>query len=58
MFHYEDKLGSLYANYSKTFFKKLETRIGIRYEYIDYKIRQDGRYRKKDSYGSSFPIYC
>lgn len=56
MFHYEDKLGSLYANYSKTFFKKLETRIGIRYEYIDYKVRQDvAGTERKDSYGSFLP---
>ena len=56
VFHYEDQLSSLYANYSRTFFKKLETRIGIRYEYIDYKIRQDigGAYRK-DGYGSFLP---
>lgn len=56
LFHYEDKLGSLYANYSKTFFKKLETRIGIRYEYIDYKVRQDvAGTERKDSYGSFLP---
>ncbi|WP_185287768.1 outer membrane beta-barrel family protein [Chryseobacterium lactis] len=55
-FHYEDNLSSLYANYSKTFFKKLEARIGIRYEYIDYKIRQDvAGTERKDSYGSFLP---
>ncbi|HCN51762.1 MAG TPA: TonB-dependent receptor [Chryseobacterium sp.] len=55
-FHYEDNLSSLYANYSKTFFKKLEARIGIRYEYIDYKIRQDvAGTERKDSYDSFLP---
>lgn len=56
VFHYEDNISSLYANYSRKFFDKLETRIGIRYEYIDYKIRQDvaGKSRR-DSYGSLLP---
>lgn len=55
-FHYEDNLSSLYANYSKTFFKKLEARIGLRYEYIDYKIRQDvAGTERKDSYGNFLP---
>ncbi|MCX8525632.1 outer membrane beta-barrel family protein [Chryseobacterium formosus] len=55
-FHYEDMIGSAYANYSKTFFEKLETRVGLRYEYIDYKIRQDitGNSRN-ESYGKLFP---
>lgn len=56
VFHYEDNINSLYANYSKTFFKKLETRIGLRYEYIDYKIRQDvAGTSRKDSYGKLMP---
>ncbi|WP_433631500.1 outer membrane beta-barrel protein [Chryseobacterium cucumeris] len=55
-FHYEDNLSSLYVNYSKTFFKKLETRIGVRYEYIDYKVRQDvAGTARKDSYGTFLP---
>ncbi|WP_426474099.1 outer membrane beta-barrel protein [Chryseobacterium balustinum] len=55
-FRYEDNINSLYANFSKTFFKKLETRIGIRYEYIDYKIGQDiAGTSRKDSYGSFLP---
>ncbi|MFZ4929544.1 outer membrane beta-barrel family protein [Chryseobacterium sp. Mn2064] len=55
-FHYEDNLSSLYANYSKTFFKKLETRIGIRYEYMDFKVRQDvAGTERKDSYGTFLP---
>lgn len=56
VFHYEDNINSLYANYSKTFFKKLETRIGLRYEHIDYKIRQDiAGTSRKDSYGKLLP---
>ncbi|KMQ68506.1 TonB-dependent receptor [Chryseobacterium sp. FH2] len=55
-FHYEDNINSLYANYSKTFFKKLETRIGIRYENIHYKMRQDiAGTNRKDSYGTFLP---
>lgn len=55
-FHYEDHLSSLYANYSKTFFEKLETRIGLRYEYIDYKVRQDvAGTERKDAYGTFLP---
>ncbi|MET3036010.1 outer membrane beta-barrel family protein [Chryseobacterium sp. NRRL B-14859] len=55
-FHYEDNISSLYANYSKTFFKKLETRIGLRYEYIDFKVRQDvAGTERKDSYGTFLP---
>ena len=56
IFHYEDNINSLYANYSKTFFKKLETRFGIRYEHIDYKIRQDiAGTSRRDSYGTFLP---
>lgn len=56
VFHYEDYIASLYANYSRTFFKKLETRIGLRYEYIDYKLRQDvAGASRKDSYGTFLP---
>lgn len=56
IFHYEDNINSLYANYSKTFFKKLETRIGMRYEYIDYKMRQDvAGTSRNDSYGKFLP---
>jgi ferric enterobactin receptor len=55
-FHYEDNLSSLYVNYSKTFFKKLETRIGLRYEYIDYKVRQDvAGTERRDSYNTFLP---
>lgn len=56
VFHYEDNINSLYANYSKTFFKKLEARFGIRYEHIDYKMRQDvAGTSRKDSYGTFLP---
>lgn len=55
-FHYKENLNSLYANFSKTFFKKLETRIGLRYEYITFKIKQDiGNIEKTDSYGTLLP---
>lgn len=55
-FHYEDNISSLYATYSKTFFKKLETRIGLRYEYITFKVRQDvAGTSRKDSYGTFLP---
>lgn len=55
-FHYSDNLNSVYANYSAKFFKKLETRIGLRYEYITFKLRQDvGSIEKKNSYGTLLP---
>ncbi|MCD1117384.1 outer membrane beta-barrel protein [Chryseobacterium turcicum] len=55
-FHYQDNINSVYANYSKTFFKKLETRIGLRYEHIDYKFRQDVAGTSRDeSYGKLLP---
>ncbi|MDR2205580.1 MAG: TonB-dependent receptor [Flavobacteriaceae bacterium] len=55
-FHYSDNLNSLYINFSKTFFKKLESRIGLRYEHISYKIKQDvGNIEKTDSYGTLLP---
>lgn len=56
VFHYEDNINSLYANYSKTFFEKLETRVGLRYEHIDFKMRQDvAGTERKDSYGTLLP---
>lgn len=56
VFHYEDNINSLYVNFSKTFFEKLETRIGVRYEHIDYKMRQDvAGTERKDSYGTLLP---
>lgn len=55
-FHYSENLNSVYGNFSKTFFSKLETRVGLRYEYINYKIRQDvGRVERKDDYGTLLP---
>ncbi len=55
-FHYEDNINSLYANYSRTFFKKLETRVGLRYEYTDLRMRQDvSGASRKDSYGTFLP---
>ncbi|MCL1665072.1 outer membrane beta-barrel family protein [Elizabethkingia ursingii] len=56
IFHYEENINSLYINYSKTFFKKLETRIGFRYENIVYKMREDvSATSRKDSYGTLLP---
>ena len=55
-FHYAENLNSLYINFSKTYFKKLETRIGLRYEYIYYKIKQDiGNIERTNSYGTFLP---
>ncbi len=55
-FSYSDNINSVYINYAKTIFKKLETRIGLRYEHIDYKIKQDvGAIEKTDSYGTLLP---
>ncbi|WP_027377568.1 outer membrane beta-barrel family protein [Kaistella palustris] len=55
-FHYSENLNSVYMNFSKTYFQKLETRIGLRYEYIYYKIRQDvGGIERTDSYGTFLP---
>nr|WP_315034065.1 outer membrane beta-barrel family protein [uncultured Chryseobacterium sp.] len=55
-FHYKDNISSLYVNYSKTFFKKLEARIGLRYEYIDLKVNQEvAGTDRKDSYGTFLP---
>lgn len=56
VFHYEDNISSLYVNYSKTFFGKLETRIGIRYEHINYTVKEDvASTERKDSYGNLLP---
>lgn len=54
-FQYTENLNSLYANFSKTFFEKLETRIGLRYEFINYKIHQNGNETRQDSYGTFLP---
>lgn len=55
-FRYLENLNSLYANFSKTYFKKLETRIGLRYEYINFMVKQEvGSIERKDSYGTLMP---
>jgi len=55
-FQYTDNLNSLYINFSKTYFKKLETRIGLRFEHISYKIRQDiGNVERTESYSTLLP---
>lgn len=56
VFHYEDQISALYANYSKKFFDKVDVRLGLRYEYINFTARQDvsGRSRQ-DAYGTFLP---
>lgn len=55
-FRYLENLNSVYANFSKTYFKKLETRIGLRYEYINFMVKQEvGSIERKDSYGTLMP---
>ena len=55
-FQYLENLNSVYTNVSKTFFKKSEARIGLRYEYIHYKIMQNvGSIEKTNSYGTWLP---
>lgn len=56
VFHYEDNINAVYVNYAKTLFEKFEARAGLRYEHIDYKIRQDvAGNSRKDSYGTFLP---
>lgn len=56
IFHYEDNINAVYLNYAKTLFEKFEARVGVRYEHIDYKIRQDvAGSSRKDSYGTFLP---
>ncbi len=55
-FKYTDNLNAFYANYSTKIFKKLETRVGIRYEYISFKLHQaSNNQSKEDSYGKWMP---
>ena len=59
-FKYLENLNSLYANFSKTFFEKLETRIGLRFENIQYTIKQNDsninqNIEQKDSYNTWLP---
>lgn len=55
-FQYKDNLNSLYANFSTTIFKKLETRIGLRFEHISYTVKQEvGNVESKRSYGTILP---
>lgn len=55
-FKYEDNLNAVYANYSTKFFKKLDVRVGLRYEYMTFKLNQitDG-IERKESYGRLLP---
>jgi outer membrane receptor protein involved in Fe transport len=55
-FQYKDNVNSVYANYSSKFFKKLEVRLGLRYEYIFLNLHQQiGEQSRKDSYGKLLP---
>ncbi len=54
-FQYSENLNSVYTNFSKTFFEKLETRIGLRYEHIAFKIHQNGNETRRESYGTLLP---
>lgn len=55
-FQYTDNLSSAYGNFSKTFFEKLETRIGVRVENISYKIKLAASgTERSDSYSSFLP---
>lgn len=55
-FQYTDNLNSLYVNFSNTYFKKLETRIGLRFEHINFTIKQDvGNVERNKSYSTFLP---
>lgn len=55
-FRYRDNLNSVYANYSSKFFDKLDVRIGLRYEYMMLKLKQETTgEERKDSYGLLMP---
>lgn len=55
-FKYSDNLNSAYANYSGKFFKKLEARIGLRYEYMTFKLQEfNNNLERKKSYGKLLP---
>lgn len=55
-FQYEENLHALYINYSTKLWKVLESRIGLRYEYIRYIIRQHTTSTtKENAYGILLP---
>lgn len=55
-FKYQDNLNSVYVNYSSKFFKKLDVRVGLRYEYMTFKLNQENNtIERKDSYGKLMP---
>lgn len=55
-FKYSDNLNAAYANYSSKFFKKLEARIGLRYEYMTFRLQQfTNQSERKKSYGTLLP---
>lgn len=55
-FKYEDNLNAVYANYSSKFFNKLDVRVGLRYEYMTFKLHQiTDNIEKKESYGRLLP---
>lgn len=55
-FKYTDNLNAVYANFSAKYFKNLDVRVGLRYEYITFKMHQDfDNSERKDSYGKLMP---
>ena len=55
-FSYQDNLNAVYANISTKFFDKLDVRVGMRYEYMTFKLHQENNDEKrKESYGSWQP---
>lgn len=55
-FKYQDNLNSAYANYSNKFFGKLDVRLGLRYEYMTYSLKQISLgLEKEKSYGRLLP---
>ncbi|WP_300670463.1 outer membrane beta-barrel family protein [Soonwooa sp.] len=55
-FSYKDNLNAVYANISTKLFEKLDVRIGLRYEYMTFKLHQENQDLKRDdSYGKLMP---
>ncbi len=55
-FKYQDNLNSAYVNYSTKFLKKLDVRLGLRYEFMIFKLQQEiGNLERKESYGTLLP---
>lgn len=55
-FQYKDNINAVYGNYSTKLFKKLETRVGLRYEYITINLHETSTNSERDiSYGKLMP---